>query len=494
VNEELHTINSDYQLKNKELVEINDDLNNYFRSNVNGQLFIDENLLLMKFSPGTVNQINLLESDIGRPLSNISTNIKFETIIDDIKKVLAEGCVLTKEIETNNGKWYQMMTMPYVQQADQKRNGAIITFNDITELKRIQQELDLSNKMLNLAIDAAAMGVGSINVKTREFLPSRRFKEIFSFYPDEPMPYEAVITQIDSEYQSVVKLAIETSINEGTKCDVEFPITGFHDQKSRWIKGVGNLSYDNDGTPGYFTGVLHDITILKQDEIRKNDFIGMVSHELKTPLTSLHAYVQMLAARAGKEEDAFAVTALDKANIQVKKMITLVNGFLNVSRFETGKIYLNEQTFEINTLMKEITEDFLMTITSHKIVLLPGLPLFVCADRDKIGQVITNFVNNAIKYSSSNKTITIACAEADGMANVSVKDEGIGINAYDQEKLFDRYFRVESAETQNIPGFGLGLYLSAEIVRRHHGNVWVTSEVGEGASFYFSLPLALETA
>ncbi len=148
VNEELHTINADYQLKNKELIEINDDLNNYFRSNINGQLFINNDLQLMKFSPGTVNQINLLETDVGRPLSNISTNIKFETIIDDVKEVLSAGNVITKEIETNNGKWYQIMTMPYVQQADNKNNGAIITFNDITALKKAQQALDQKNKSL----------------------------------------------------------------------------------------------------------------------------------------------------------------------------------------------------------------------------------------------------------------------------------------------------------------------------------------------------------
>jgi two-component system CheB/CheR fusion protein len=148
VNEERHTINADYQLKNKELLEINDDLNNYFRSNINGQLFINNDLLLMKFSPGTVKQINLLETDIGRPLSNISTNIKFETIIDDIKQVLAEGTIITKEIETNNGKWYQIMTMPYIQSLDQKRNGAIVTFNDITELKATQVELNRKNKSL----------------------------------------------------------------------------------------------------------------------------------------------------------------------------------------------------------------------------------------------------------------------------------------------------------------------------------------------------------
>lgn len=148
VNEELHTINSDYQLKNKELLDVNDDLNNYFRSNINGQLFIDSDLLLMKFSPGTVKQINLQESDIGRPISHISTNIKFETILEDIKQVIAKGDIITKEIETNNGKWYQIMTMPYIQEVNHKKKGAIVTFNDITELKKTQLELDKKNESL----------------------------------------------------------------------------------------------------------------------------------------------------------------------------------------------------------------------------------------------------------------------------------------------------------------------------------------------------------
>ncbi|HEV2831564.1 MAG TPA: chemotaxis protein CheB, partial [Hanamia sp.] len=148
VNEELHTVNSDYQLKNKELQEINDDLNNYFRSNLNGQLFVDADMKLMKFSPGAVKQINLLESDVGRPLSHIATNIKLDTITEDIKKVIEDGVVITKEIETNNGLWYQVMTMPYIRQADNVRSGAILTFNDITELKTVQGELNKKNKSL----------------------------------------------------------------------------------------------------------------------------------------------------------------------------------------------------------------------------------------------------------------------------------------------------------------------------------------------------------
>jgi two-component system CheB/CheR fusion protein len=148
VNEELHTINADYQLKNKQLSEINDDLNNYFRSNLNGQLIVNDDLLLIKFSPGAVKLINLRDADIGRPLSHIATNIKLESIIEDIKQVLENGSVLTKEIETNNGHWYQVMTMPYVQQADSKRTGAIVTFNDITALKMAKLELDEKNESL----------------------------------------------------------------------------------------------------------------------------------------------------------------------------------------------------------------------------------------------------------------------------------------------------------------------------------------------------------
>ncbi len=148
LNEELHTINADYQLKNKELLEINDDLNNYFSGNQNGQLFVNADLLLTKFSPAAVKHINLLETDIGRPLSNISTNIKFDTIVDDIKKIMANGGIITKEVEALNGKWYQLMTMPFVRLRDNKTDGAIITFNDITELKKIQQDLYKTNRSL----------------------------------------------------------------------------------------------------------------------------------------------------------------------------------------------------------------------------------------------------------------------------------------------------------------------------------------------------------
>ncbi|HTI61044.1 CheR family methyltransferase [Mucilaginibacter sp.] len=151
VNEELQTINKEHLVTNGELTESNDDLNNYFRSNVNGQLFVDHDLLLRKYSPGAVKHINVLESDIGRPLSNITTNIKFESLIEDIKQVILNGETVTKEAESSEGRTYQVMTMPYIKKSNKQIDGAIISFYDITELKELLKELDVSNKNLDIS-------------------------------------------------------------------------------------------------------------------------------------------------------------------------------------------------------------------------------------------------------------------------------------------------------------------------------------------------------
>ncbi|MCX2453657.1 ATP-binding protein [Pedobacter sp. PLR] len=492
VNEELDTINSEYQLKNKELLEINDDLNNYFRSNINGQLFINNDLLLMKFSPGTVKQINLLESDIGRPLSNITTNIKFETIIEDIKNVLRDGIIITKEIETNNGKWYQVMTMPYIRQSDQKNNGAIITFNDITQLKKTQLDLDISNKMLGMTIDSAELGTCSIHAKTMEFLPSIHFKEIFGIYSDEELTYQAVIDRIVEGYRERFINAINTSIMGGERCDLEFPLLVFKNNELRWVRLMGNLSYDNENNPAYFTGVLNDITVHKQDELRKNDFIAIVSHDLRSPLTSIQAYMQLITRKVEKAGDVAMKPSLSRVNVLIKKMNSMINGFLAASSSESGKILLELETFGMNELIDEAVQESLFINSATDIIFLKGPEIQVTADRDKIGQVLSNFLSNAIKYSNPKEAIEVSSVVANGMVLVCVKDKGIGVKKQDLEKLFERYYRVESEHNKIITGFGLGLHLSAEIVKRHSGKAWAESEINQGSSFFFNLPL--ETA
>ncbi|TKC08066.1 chemotaxis protein CheR [Pedobacter polaris] len=488
INEELETVNAAHKYTINELTDLNDDLNNYFRSNVNGQLFVDKDILLKKYSPGAVSHINIMESDLGRPLSNITTNIKFETLIDDIKKVISDGEIIIKEIESNQGRLYQVMTSPYLKKGNDLPNGAIITFYDVTDLKKAQHELDKSIKMLSLATVASEMGTWSIDVQDKELFCSIRLKEIFGFEADTEVALDDIIGQIEISHQPIVMKAIETAIKDDGRFEIEFPIVRLIDNAHSWVRAIGNLSHDKNRTAAFLTGIMHDVTDHKLDDLRKNDFIAIVSHELKSPLTSLQGYLQLLDRNARKTKDEFAIGALEKTMRQVKKMEVLISGFLNVSRLESGKIYLNRQSFEIDALTREIVAEITTANTTVTISVAADCGCIIQGDRDKIGQVITNILSNAIKYSPSDHMIEVSCKAEGESVQISIKDHGFGIKTEDLEKLFDRYYRVESAKTKTISGFGIGLYLCAEIIHRHNGKIWAESEIGKGSTFCFSIP------
>ncbi|QQL49156.1 sensor histidine kinase [Mucilaginibacter ginkgonis] len=232
-----------------------------------------------------------------------------------------------------------------------------------------------------------------------------------------------------------------------------------------------------------------ELEVSKQLQRQKDDFIGMVSHELKTPLTSINALIQVANKKLQNSEDPFLAQAMGKAAVQVRKMSAMINGFLNVSRLEVGKIILEKSAFDIRGLIADIIDEIKLTATSHEIIFAGGEPCKVVADEEKIGSVITNLVNNAVKYSPKAHNVEVNCTEEGSNVIVSVKDQGIGIPAEDVNHVFDRYYRVENTDTKNISGFGIGLYLSAEIIREHGGKIWVESVKGQGSTFYFSLPL-----
>ena len=370
-------------------------------------------------------------------------------------------------------------------------SGAFSAFTgvvmDITDQYLAAKEVKRAEESLRMAIDAAALGTYYINATDRIFVASPKLKEFFGFFPHEEVPYDAAISQIHPDYRQQAADLVEAAFTKGARFDMEYPIIGHNDGKIRWVRGIGEMQHSEG--KDYFTGVLHEITEKKQDEIRKNDFIGMVSHELKTPLTSMKGYTQMLLLKMKQRGDDFAVSALEKANAQIAKMTGMINGFLNVSRLEAGKIHIELQMFDLALLIKDAEEESLTTISSHRVVFEPAEISFVRADRDKIGQVIHNLISNAVKYSPAGSTISVACAKVDGAVNFSVTDQGMGIKPDDLSRIFDRYYRVEGNHMFSISGFGIGLYLCSEIVRRHQGEIWAESEFGKGSTFSFSLPL-----
>ena len=236
-------------------------------------------------------------------------------------------------------------------------------------------------------------------------------------------------------------------------------------------------------------GTIIDITETKRDEIRKNDFIAMASHELKTPLTSLKAYLQLLESKLNGLTDPFVKTAVVKCGNQVNKMTALIHSFLDISKIEPGKLQLKREIFDINKLIRDMVAESRILGNTH--VLIFDNPGQVCvdADREKTGQVISNLISNAIKYSAKGSEVFLYSETVDNDLIVSVKDEGIGIKLKDQDKVFQRFYRAEDDDMRNITGFGIGLYLSSEIIQRHKGKIWVKSEEGQGSTFYFSLPM-----
>ena len=370
-------------------------------------------------------------------------------------------------------------------------SGAFSAFTgvvmDITDQYLAAKKVERAEESMRMAVEAAGLGTYFINATDRIFVASPKLKEFFGFHPDDEVPYEAAINQIHPDYRQQATDLVEAAFTKGTRFDMEYPIIGHHDGKIRWVRGLGEMQHAEG--KDYFTGVLHEITEKKQDEIRKNDFIGMVSHELKTPLTSLNAIIQVANSKLKNSDDQFLAGAMTKANIQVKRMSTMINGFLNISRLESGKILIEKSRFNFEELIREIADELTLTTTTHQIVLDLCHSMEIDADRDKINSVISNLISNAVKYSPKDTTVRISCIADDNQVTVSVSDEGLGIKPSDAEKIFNRYYRVESSNTRHISGFGIGLYLSAEIIERHGGRIWLESEPGRGSTFYFSLPL-----
>ncbi|MGN6181296.1 MAG: PAS domain-containing sensor histidine kinase [Mucilaginibacter sp.] len=363
------------------------------------------------------------------------------------------------------------------------------TVTDITEEVKAKEDAIESENRLRMATEATGLATWELDIATWAFIYTPRLPEIFGYSADAKPTLDDIRSHISAEdMEQIVKPSHFASFKTGEhKYEIKVQ---WADGSIHWIRTQGTVEFNAAKQPLRLIGTVLDITESKRDEIRKNDFIAMASHELKTPLTSLKAYIQLLAQKLGKTNDPFISNALNRANNQANKMAALIYGFLDLSRLESGRLQVKLQTFDINKLIADMITEANMVNYNHQIVFKPLAYTPVNADIDRIGQVISNFLSNAIKYSPSGSTITVEVKTIDNDVQVSVADTGIGIKPKDQEKIFQRFYRVENEQIKIISGFGIGLYLASEIIQRHKGKIWVESYENEGSVFFFSLPLA----
>jgi two-component system CheB/CheR fusion protein len=235
--------------------------------------------------------------------------------------------------------------------------------------------------------------------------------------------------------------------------------------------------------------VMEDVTERKMMERRKDEFIGIASHELKIPVTSIQAYTQILYNEFVESNDTRSVQMVSKLNNQVIRLTNLMKDLLDITRISQGQMQLKLAAFDLHALVAEVADDMQRT-THHRIVFSPE-PLVskFRGDRERIGQVLRNLVSNAIKYSPGADRIVIGLGMLAKTLYIHVQDFGIGMDAETQEKVFERWFRSHDPAAYKYPGLGLGLYISNEIVQQHGGSISVQSEPGKGAIFTVALPV-----
>ena len=264
------------------------------------------------------------------------------------------------------------------------------------------------------------------------------------------------------------------------------------DEDNRHVVLVSAAPLHSDRQISGAVAVFHDISELKRVERMKDEFLSIASHELKTPLTSIKGYTQLLMRHARQKQDERLLRSLSIINSQTDHMVHLSNSLLDLSRIRSSRLELLVAPFNLETLARRIVERMQILSEEHRLELriLEG-STDLLADEERIDQVITNLIGNAIKYSPTEppeiKTITITIDPRESEIIIAIHDEGIGIPLEQQAHLFERFYRGIEVK-QNYGGLGLGLYISHEILTLHGGRLWVESAAGQGSTFYCSLP------
>ena len=258
----------------------------------------------------------------------------------------------------------------------------------------------------------------------------------------------------------------------------------------RWHMSRAIPVRNTRGTITMWIGSSTDIDEQKRQEERKDAFISMASHELKTPVTSLKGFAYILQNRLKKHGDEESLRFLSSINKQLNRLTRLINDLLDITRVQQGRLEYDEELFDLDALVRETIENLQAGTSTHRLLFEESQAVRVHGDKDRIGQVLTNLITNAVKYSPEAGCVVIRLFNDGNSAIVSVQDFGVGIAAKHQARIFERFYQVTDAAEKTYPGLGIGLYLSSEIIKRHCGRIWVESKKNAGSIFSFSLPLA----
>ena len=278
------------------------------------------------------------------------------------------------------------------------------------------------------------------------------------------------------------------SVKTGNPYQTEFRMLDKHGNYRWWLVRALALKDANDKIVKWY-GTNTDITDQKELERQKDNFLAVASHELKTPVTSIKAYAQvleMMLKRAGDTKNAVLMSKMDG---QINRLTSLIGDLLDVTKINSGRLEFDNVPFDFNQMMLEIIEDMQLTSGKHQIKHQLSFKRMVNGDRERIAQVVINLITNAIKYSPNANRIIIYTEDHDTEVQLCVQDFGIGLTRDKMDRVFEQFYRVSGTKEHTFPGLGLGLYISSEIIKQLGGKIWVNSVIEKGSTFCFSIPL-----
>jgi len=353
---------------------------------------------------------------------------------------------------------------------------------EVTDKVMARRSIEDVEERIRLAVDAAEIGTFDYDYRTNVMVTSDRFNAIFGLDHAASRKDFLNILHPDDRH-----LSAEAHERAGQTGKMLYEARLVHaDGSIHWMRVQANVYYQ-DKIPVRLLGTLLDITEFKRLQQQKDDFISIASHELKTPITTLKASLQLLDRMKDNPSANLLPRLIEQSSRSMGKISELVEDLLNVSRMNEGQIKLNKEKFTLAHVLNECC-NHVRIAGNHDLIFQGDDQLEVFADEHRIDQVIVNLVNNAVKYAPNSRNIYLIVEQTGQMAKVSVKDNGPGINPDKLPHLFDRYYRADDSGYQ-VSGLGLGLYISADIIERHGGQIGVESEPGKGSTFWFTLPL-----
>jgi len=504
LNEEITAINEELSASNEELIESQNNLESHIISLAESESRF-RNLIsqapvgicVIRSADMIVQEVNdgYLEV-LGRTRDMMENRMIWDIVPETapayepiMRNVIATGVpYVAKEhpVKLTRNGIQEDVYLDFVYEPVKNANGVVISIMvvaiDVTDKARARQSIEDVEERIRLAIEAAEIGTFDYDIPMKSMVTNERLDQIFGF--DHSVALETLISVVHSDDISRVREAYQEALLTGRML---YDVRLIHkDGTTHWIRLHGKLYRDISSNPFRILGTVLDITEFKRLQQQKDDFISIASHELKTPITSLKASLQLMDRLKDKPNPVLFPRLLDQSSKSMTKITELVDDLLNVSRMNEGKIQLNKSHFKVSEMLNECC-NHVRVAGVYELIFKGDKELTVFADEHRIDQVVVNLVNNAVKYAPDSKEIYLHAEEVTGFIRIAVQDQGPGVSPDKIPYLFDRYYRADDSGFQ-VSGLGLGLYISAEIIQRHGGEIGVESELGKGSTFWFTLP------